>query len=128
VVNLEGERLLKRHKHWQGIIISACEQCGRNIVPELSAPQTLHDWLNEVDDNLKLMLDPVGKLSFSVLEKPTGRVTLLVGPEGGLSDTEQGQLLSLGFKGVRMGPRILRTETAAVAALAALQTRWGDYN
>jgi len=133
-VKLKGTRLDKRLAHWRGILASACEQCGRNRLPELPAPQTLDQALTEFQngfptgsgDTLGLMLDPMASRGLPEFPQPGGRVVLLVGPEGGLSDEEIKAATQAGFAGVRLGPRILRTETAPLAALAAIQVLWGD--
>jgi len=125
VVNLEGERRERRHEHWWKIIVGACEQCGRNRLPALAPLQELATVLESASDGLRLVLDPVGASAVEALPR-THAVTLLVGPEGGLDETELKQARAAGFVGLRLGPRILRTETAAVVALSVLQTRWGD--
>ncbi|MFN2338284.1 MAG: 16S rRNA (uracil(1498)-N(3))-methyltransferase [Gammaproteobacteria bacterium] len=127
-VQLGGDRLEKRMEHWRGVIISACEQSGRNVVPELDAPVRLSDWVAELDgEELGLLLDPLQSASLAELSAPVGMVRLLVGPEGGLSDNEVHCAREAGFVGIKLGPRILRTETAALATLAALQALWGDF-
>ncbi len=126
MVKLKGERAVKRLQHWQGIAISACEQCGRNQLPVLNAITTFDTALSEPGNNLKLVLDPTGQNTLSNLAPPGDRVTLLIGPEGGLTGEEIQQAHQSGFVRLRMGPRVLRTESAAVAALSALQTLWGD--
>ncbi len=126
MVKPKGDRAAKRLQHWQGIAISACEQCGRNRLPVLNAITTLDAALSGPENNLKLVLDPTGKNSLSNLTPPVKSVTLLIGPEGGLTDKEVRQAQQSEFIRLRMGPRILRTESAAVAALSALQALWGD--
>lgn len=127
-VQLDEKRLEKRMEHWRGVIISACEQCGRNVLPELTTPVRLSEWVAELDgEELGLLLDPLQSASLADLSAPVGVVRLLVGPEGGLSDSEVRAAREAGFVGVRLGPRILRTETAALATLAALQALWGDF-
>ena len=127
VVRLDATRAAKRAAHWQAIIVSACEQCGRNRVPEVRPVETLPKWLGSVSDALKLVLSPGAVTTLATLPRPQSAVTLLVGPEGGLSPREQRDAASGGFLPVRLGPRVLRTETAALAALAAMQTLWGDF-
>jgi 16S rRNA (uracil1498-N3)-methyltransferase len=126
-VQLRGERLKKRVKHWQGVVISACEQCGRNRIPQVDAPLTLAQWLATPGGGTRLVLDPTAEHSLSQLPDPGGPVSLLIGPEGGLSDQELALAAQAGFLGLRLGPRVLRTETAAVAALAAMLGAWGDF-
>ena len=126
VVKIHQERVDKRLAHWQGIIISACEQCGRTRVPTIGAPAPYPSWLAGCASAVKLVLDPYAAQGLSHLPPPAGDITLLIGPEGGLSDTELAQAQHAGFIPVRLGARMLRTETAPVAALAAVQTLWGD--
>ncbi|MCW9013809.1 MAG: 16S rRNA (uracil(1498)-N(3))-methyltransferase [Gammaproteobacteria bacterium] len=127
VVNLKGERQGKKMRHWQGIIINACEQSGRNIVPELLPSIKLSE-LNQLNlDGLKLTLDPEGQTNIHSLKPESQSVNLLIGPEGGLSDDEINYARATGFKGIRLGPRILRTETAAIAGITVIQTIWGDF-
>ncbi len=127
VVELRGERLQRRMQHWQGVVVGACEQCGRNRVPVLDAALDLSDWLRVTEaPSLRLVLNHRATATLSALPHPTA-LTLLIGPEGGLDESELAQSERGGFIGMRLGPRVLRTETAAVAALAALQTLWGDF-
>jgi 16S rRNA (uracil1498-N3)-methyltransferase len=128
-VDLAGERLARKLQHWRGIVIGACEQCGRNRLPELREPLALADWLaRPAEPGLRLSLDPSAERSLRGLESPKGAVTLLIGPEGGLNPVEIARARADGFIGVRLGPRILRTETAGVAALGAVQALWGDWS
>jgi 16S rRNA (uracil1498-N3)-methyltransferase len=130
VVKLDAEKAEKRRAHWLRISQSACEQCGRNTLPEIDAPQGMDDWLGSLGGESagRIMLDPGSRDSIAMLPDPDKFVTLLVGPEGGLSDGERRRCTDLGLKAVSLGPRILRTETAAVAGIALLQARWGDLN
>lgn len=126
-VRLEGERLTKRVQHWQAVAASACEQCGRNRVPPVLIPVPLSSWLAEAAHGIRLVLNPLAPATLTALSKPCDYlITLLIGPEGGLSDAEVKHAQQSGFEGIRLGPRILRTETAAVTALSALQMLWGD--
>jgi len=131
VVRLESERARKRVAHWQAVAISACEQCGRNLVPRVLPLTEFTDWLgSEVKrepPRLGLLLSPGASTTLRELSQPSIAVTLLAGPEGGLSPAEERAAEAAGYLPVRLGPRILRTETAALAALAALQMLWGDY-
>ena len=126
-VKLDAERAERRLSHWEAVIASACEQCGRNRLPELGEPVRLADWaagLGE-ESGLRLALDPHGDTG--VRDLVVGTIaTLAVGPEGGLSEHDLATLDQAGFRGLRLGPRILRTETAGLAALAALQAIHGD--
>ncbi len=126
-VRLDQERSEKRLQHWQSIIISACEQSGRNRVPEIVAPQTLVNWLPMVRADQCFVLSPYSqnKLAKVSLQK-NQRIVLLVGPEGGLSEIEIQQAEQKGFLSLNLGPRILRTETAAVVGMTALQCYFGD--
>ncbi|MEY6432575.1 16S rRNA (uracil(1498)-N(3))-methyltransferase [Thioalkalicoccus limnaeus] len=126
VVRLAGDRLAKRERHWRGILISACEQSGRRRLPLLAPTTRLGDWLARGQPG-GLLLDPRAEGCLPDLAAPQGAVTLLVGTEGGLDDEERGTALRAGFTGVRLGPRILRTETAPLAAIAAIQVLWGDF-
>ncbi len=126
MVKLRGERAANRLRHWQGIIVSACEQCGRSRLPVLNSISTLDAALSEPEQGSRLVLDPAGGNTLSNLSAPDSSVTLLIGPEGGLSADEIHQAERSGFTGVRLGPRTLRTETAAITVLSALQVLWGD--
>ena len=129
VVKLSGERMLKRMQHWQSVVASACEQSGRNVVPEVRPVMSLMDWLSAQDSSevLRIHLAPDAESSLRDLAKPAGPVVLAVGPEGGFSENEHTALRQGGYVAVKLGPRVLRTETAALAALSALQILWGDY-
>jgi 16S rRNA (uracil1498-N3)-methyltransferase len=127
-VRLDAERADRRLQHWRGVIASACEQCGRAALPVIEEPQPLAGWLAQAraPGHLLLALDPEGEHSLADL--PTfERLSLVIGPEGGLSPRDLDQLRAAGAKGLRLGPRILRTETAGIAALAALQAIAGDW-
>ncbi len=131
VVKLKDERAQRRAEHWQNLVIAACEQCGRNRVPEVSPLMSLPDWLAQLamsapEDEARVLLSPAATVTLKSLS-PMPRMTLLVGPEGGLSPVETQLAQSRGFKAVRLGPRILRTETAALATLSAIQALWGDF-
>jgi 16S rRNA (uracil1498-N3)-methyltransferase len=128
VVRLSGERAEKRVRHWQQIVVSACEQCGRNRVPEVAPILSLSDWLGKpATPGVRLTLAPDAPASLRELPRPNAPITLLIGPEGGLAPGEIKAAASCGFSPVRLGPRVLRTETAALAALAAMQAVWGDF-
>ena len=130
VVRLDAGRAAKRVEHWRQVLISACEQCGRNIIPDLAAPLSLMDWLNALSapgaGELRLLLSPHANQRLAQLPRPAA-VILLAGPEGGFTEIEAELAQRRGFFAVRLGPRVLRTETAALAALAAIQTIWGDF-
>lgn len=128
-VRLSGERLDKKHSHWHGVVVSACEQCGRNRLPAIHSLCSLPNWLTTSDmaGSLCLVLSPEAGQPLNALPPPANNaVTLLVGPEGGLSNNETELAVQQGFQPVRLGPRILRTETAGLAGLAILQALWGD--
>jgi len=122
-VRLDAERLDKRMAHWQQIIISACEQCGRVRLPELRDARTLDDFTGNCGDGLKLLFDQRQQEALPEASPPGG-VVLLIGPEGGFSTTEIARAHAAGFRGIALGPRVLRTETAPVAALSVLQYLW----
>jgi 16S rRNA (uracil1498-N3)-methyltransferase len=127
VVRLDADRSQSRLEHWQRIVISACEQCGRSTVPEVRLPKSLADALASLEpDTVGLTLDPAGTATLDQLVGHTNRVALAVGPEGGFTVNEIDALTGAGFRGLRLGPRILRTETAPLAALAILQFARGD--
>lgn len=126
-VKLDAERTERRLAHWQAVLGSACEQCGRNRLPLLDEPMRLADWAAQpaADGELRLALDPLGATGLRDVPAAS-RMTLVIGPEGGLSEHDLDTLAQAGFAGLRLGPRILRTETAGLAALAALQALRGD--
>lgn len=128
VVKLAGERADKRREHWQNVAISACEQSGRAFLPEVGPALSLAKWLASAPPfATRITLDPLASMRLQDLPIPQGPVCLLIGPEGGLTGEEIAMAASQGFTGVRLGPRILRTETAALATLAAIHTLWGDF-
>lgn len=126
VVNIKGDRVDKKLHHWQGIVINACEQSGRTHIPQLLEPVRLAEALALPDAGYKLTLSPDAINSLQQTPAGQNRMTLLIGPEGGLESREVDQAQASGFNAVRMGPRILRTETAAIAAITALQVLRGD--
>jgi len=129
VAKLTSERAEKRTEHWRGVVIAACEQCGRNELMQVHAPVELGHWLADQRNTpgSKFILLPDGAVVLHAQTKPQGSVTLLIGPEGGFSPDEALMARQAGFIPVLLGPRVLRTETAAVAGIAALQTLWGDF-
>lgn len=127
VVNLKAERGDKKLRHWQGIIINACEQSGRNTLPALTSPQTLSNALKQSGDCLKLTLDPNSVDDFKTFKPSSNKITFLTGPEGGLTQDEVELSKQNNFNAVHMGKRILRTETASIAAISAVQALWGDF-
>ena len=127
VLRLSGDRAAKRVAHWQGVAASACEQCGRNQVPLVAPLEKLENWLaRPAEASLRLMLAPDADEALVDLP-PASAVQLLIGAEGGLDPQEVLAAKQAGFRPVRMGPRVLRTETAGLAALAILQALWGDF-
>ena len=120
----------RKQQHWRGVVISACEQCGRNRLPEIAALTFYTDWLRgaEHQPGTGLLLDPRADKTLSDVPPPEPPLTLVVGPEGGFDDDEIASGSAAGLIPVRLGPRVLRTETATTAALAAVQTLWGDFN
>lgn len=127
VMRLAGERAAKRVAHWQGVAAAACEQCGRNQVPLVAPLEKLESWLaRPAHGALRLMLAPDAEQTLVEIA-PAGEVQLLIGSEGGLDPQEVIAATQAGFRAVRLGPRVLRTETAGLAALAAMQAIWGDF-
>lgn len=130
IVHLDEARARRRREHWQSIAIAACEQCGRNRIPHVLPVKRFGEWLGDLpktQGRVRVMLSAVAQVSIKSVTVPSSGLTLLSGPEGGLTAQEGKDAENCGFLAVRIGPRILRTETAGVAALAALQTLWGDF-
>ena len=127
VVRLDEEQSDRKSNHWRAIAIAACEQCGRNRLPEVVLPTQLRELLRQpAGDSVRLLLSPSATQRVEDVPRPARGVTVLIGPEGGLSDAEQEEALRAGFAAVNLGPRVLRTETAAIAALTLLQREFGD--
>jgi len=128
VVKLSDDRAEKRRQHWRKIAISACEQSGRTRLPLIDTPLPLKSWMGEKPDrvDVELILAPGAKTRLASVAPPSTKACVLIGPEGGFSDVEYGDAAACGFDAVSLGPRVLRTETAAIAALAVMQTLWGD--
>lgn len=127
MVKLNGKRLEQRMQHWRGLLINACEQSGRCRLPNLKIPCSLAAALDNIPEGHAVLLHHLSEQTLSDLAKPQGAVTILVGPEGGLAEEERKLAVQRGFTPIRLGPRIMRTETAPVAAIAAIQTLWGDF-
>jgi 16S rRNA (uracil1498-N3)-methyltransferase len=130
VLRLEGERAVRRVAHWRAVAVSACEQCGRNRLPAVNDITGLERWLAQPagPSTLRLMLAPGAADSLHTLALPeNASVELLIGAEGGLAPEEMALAETAGFRSIRLGPRVLRTETAGMAAVAAIQTLWGDF-
>ena len=125
-VRLKAEKLSRRIGHWQGVVISACEQSGRAVVPEVLEPMQLSDWLTRPTPCSRLVLQPGADKPLAA-EKYTDPLELVVGPEGGFTEPEMELMCSKGVQAVSLGPRVLRTETAAPAAVAVLQALSGDF-
>ena len=127
-VKLAGDRADKRLAHWRSVVVAACEQSGRSRIPAIAAPVPLAGALMQLPgDSLRLILDPEAGATTTALHDPGKRpVVIAIGPEGGWSPRDRTTLTGAGFSGLRLGPRILRTETAGIAAIAALQSRFGD--
>ncbi|NOI03360.1 16S rRNA (uracil(1498)-N(3))-methyltransferase [Vibrio kanaloae] len=125
-VKLDTKRFEKKLAQWQKIAIAACEQCGRNTVPVIRPIMQLEEWCSETSEALKLNLHPRAKYSINTLPEPISKVRLLIGPEGGLSAEEISMTEQYKFEETLLGPRVLRTETAALTAITALQVRFGD--
>lgn len=128
VVKLDAKQAERKLQHWQGIVVAACEQSGRTRIPDVALPIALHDFLRQSGEAraIRILLSPAGTQRVSDLLTPDGGLIVLIGPEGGLAETEQRAARDAGFIAMRLGPRVLRTETAAVAALTLLQHRFGD--
>lgn len=127
-VRLSEERAIKRTRRWQEIAIASCEQCGRNTIPKIFPIQNLNTALAQAPTtDIKLLLSPQGSIRLRNIEKIPKTITLLIGAEGGLSDNEEKLAQQSNFLPIRLGQRILRTETAGLATLAAIQTIWGDF-
>jgi 16S rRNA (uracil1498-N3)-methyltransferase len=132
VVRLDEKQAERKLQHWRAITVAACEQCGRNRIPDLAAPLDFFDMLagdssgRPDSGSTRLLLSPSGDLRIDDLQGVGKGITVLIGPEGGLEDVEQEAALAAGFKAVRLGPRVLRTETAAIAALTIIQRYFGD--
>ncbi len=129
VVKLNTERAEKRQQHWQKIAIGACEQSGRARLPLIDTPLSLKNWFGNRPERVdtQLILTPGARTALAGIEAPKTKACLLIGPEGGFSDGEYDDADAVGFQAVSLGPRILRTETAALAALAVMQSLWGDF-
>jgi 16S rRNA (uracil1498-N3)-methyltransferase len=127
VVRLTAQQAERRLNHWRAIAVAACEQSGRNRLPAIASPVPLKDFLRtNTDGSMRLLLSPAATATLADLPRLVSAVTVLIGPEGGLAQAEQDASVAAGFKPVRLGPRVLRTETAAITALALLQREFGD--
>ena len=139
VVRLDEKQAERKLQHWRAIAVAACEQCGRNRIPDLAVPVDFFDMLagdpsgrpdsagrTDSAGSTRLLLSPTGELRIDDLQDVGKGITVLIGPEGGLEDVEQEAAVTAGFKAVRLGPRVLRTETAAIAALTIIQRYFGD--
>lgn len=129
VARLSAERAEKRAEHWQQVAISACEQCGRNVLPIIHAPQDILVWLQQqrAQAHSKFILLPEGAQALQAQAEPKDKVVLMIGAEGGFASAESDSALLCGFTPIRLGARVMRTETAAIAGLTALQMLWGDF-
>ncbi len=127
VVQLKEDKKQKKVEHWQKISQNAAEQSGRTVNPQIENIERFESWVNQ-QSGIKVFLDPFADISLSAIQNKEQQVTLLAGPEGGFSEQEREIAISAGFIPIRLGPRILRTETAALAALTAVQILWGDLN
>jgi 16S rRNA (uracil1498-N3)-methyltransferase len=127
-VRLDAERSDKKMAHWRGVLAAACEQCGRATLPGLASPRALSDAVAADASAHRYLLDPDADTAIADLAlPPDATVSLAIGPEGGFSDRDRATLKAGGFRGVRLGPRILRTETAGIAAIAAINALYGDW-
>ena len=130
IVRLDEEQSDRKSSHWRAVAISACEQCGRNRLPQVALPSRLREFLRqaaaEAAESVRLLLSPSATQRIEDVPRPARGATVLIGPEGGLSDAEQEGAVAAGFTAVNLGPRVLRTETAAIASLTLLQREFGD--
>lgn len=126
-VRLDKARQAKRMKHWQGVVISACEQSGRAVVPEVRSPLSVNEWMSGADDSPSVVLDPSAEKKLSGLSVSGQAISILVGPEGGFTQDEVNTVCLGGLTAVSLGPRVLRTETAGPAAIAVLQAKAGGF-
>ena len=127
VVRLDAGQREAKLKHWHAVVVAACEQSGRSVLPALLSPEPLRTYFERPGPpGQRLVLDPGADVELAQLQNPGREIHLLVGPEGGLDDQELDAAHAAGFRAVRLGPRVLRTETAGIVALAVLQSRWGD--
>jgi 16S rRNA (uracil1498-N3)-methyltransferase len=132
ILKLKPDRAARKTAHWRKLAIAACEQCGRTQIVDIAEPQDFGEWLNRLsgdpsDGELRVLLSPEAENGFNSIAQRLTCITLLAGPEGGLAPHEMNIARRRGFQAIRVGPRVLRTETAALAALAAIQIRWGDF-
>jgi 16S rRNA (uracil1498-N3)-methyltransferase len=129
VVKLSAERMARRVTHWNHIVSAACEQCGRNLVPLVAPVLDLPQYLaNAKGQNaIRLLLTPDAEIALRELPAPTLPIVFMVGPEGGWDEGEVQAAQVVGFQPIRLGPRVMRTETAGAAVLAAMQAQWGDF-
>ncbi len=127
IVRLDDAQSDRKSSHWRAIAIAACEQCGRNRLPEVALPSQLRQFLRQpAGESVRLLLSPAATRRIEDVPSPAGGATVLIGPEGGLSDEEQALAEAAGYTAVNLGPRVLRTETAAIVALTLLQRAFGD--
>ena len=129
-IKLSDDKYKKKMEHWHNLACAACEQCGRSIVPSISKPINIKKWLNHLDNSnaskkVKLILDPTAKKNISSLHV-SQNIVLLVGPEAGFTEAEIAIAIDKGFCPVSLGPRVLRAETAGIAAMSIIQSVWGD--
>jgi 16S rRNA (uracil1498-N3)-methyltransferase len=127
VVRLSAERAEKKLEHWNGIVVSASEQCGRNRLASVAAPQEFREWISQQDLHKRVILTPRATKSLAdwARHQPAQALSIMVGPEGGFSDEEEAEALRHGVLPLSIGPRVLRTETAALAAVSILSAAWG---
>lgn len=123
---VKGHVLENRRNHWQGVIDSSCEQCGRNTLPRLDPLRPFSEWISKADSEAKLICEPVNSLSIGEINNDIDSISLAIGPEGGFSQAELSLATANDFVAINLGPRILRAETAVVTSLSLVQSRWGD--
>lgn len=126
-IKINDDQLRKKQQHWQGIIISACEQSGRAVLPILHPAKLLQDWLVNIHHEVGIVADPLAQQSLKALSLSPTQISLLIGPEGGLHHAEIMLAKQQHFHTIQLGKRILRTETAAIASISVIQSYWGDF-
>lgn len=127
VIQLDADRKANKHEHWFGILQNACEQCQRSRIPDLHPATSLQEWVTQQHSDIKLFFDVNAQKTLPDLMSAPRSVSLIIGPEGGLSESECRFATDHNFVGIRLGPRVLRAETAVVAALTTMQLSWGDF-
>lgn len=126
VVKLNSQQAERRHRHWSRIAEHACEQCGRTVLPQIDLPLRFSEWLQQPRQGYQFLFDPAYSRKLAEIQTHEQQIYILIGPEGGFSEVEINFAANAGFESMSLGPRVLRSETAVVAALTTLQHHWGD--